>query len=318
MATQLATTFTAAVGARGSTSSTNHDEIHKIFGEPNENFHAPSVEELCTPKQLELVQELKKKCEAWIPNLGPDEQTFMTSEGLFLYYRYLTGYGWDKMKDAEDGLKKTCEWRAKIKPQNLTIEDLGEVGKSSFMYHYGFDKWNRPVVYIDMKKDKTPMTKENIHLKYLSFVYFTEHLTKRMPKNVYQITWILDVTGADVSLSLVKQMKDTFLDLGVYYCERLSLAFVLNVTMSINLIWKFVSQFLAKQTVERYHVFTKDNKKLRDALHHFFDEGRLLKEFHGTAEFDFSVEVMKSFDSTISIKDIKEAKETTTVQDGTD
>ena len=53
-------------------------------------------------------------------------------------------------QEAEDGLKKTCEWRAKVKPQNLTIDDLGEVGKTGFMFHYGYDKLNRPVVYIGM------------------------------------------------------------------------------------------------------------------------------------------------------------------------
>ncbi|EFC36784.1 predicted protein [Naegleria gruberi] len=279
---------------------------HQVFGEYNPNFQAPTVEELCHahPERLQNINELKKRCEVWIPSLGLEEQKFMTEEGLLLYYRYLSGYGWDKLKEAEEGIKKTCEWRARVKPQNLTIDDLGEVGKSGFLFHYGYDKWNRPIVYIDMKKDSTPMTKENLELKYLTFVYYTENLIKRMPKNVYQISWILDVTGANVSISLVKQMKDTFLDLGIYYCERLALAFVVNVTMSINLIWKFVSSFLAKQTVERYHVFTKDCKKLRDALHHFFDEGSLLKDFHGTANFTYSTDVMKSFHTLVPIQQV--------------
>lgn len=288
------------------TITTEEMNPHQIFGEYNPSYQAPSVEELCAshPERLKNINELKQRCEAWIPSLGPDEQKFMNEEGLFIYYRYLSGYGWEKLKEAEDGLKKTCEWRAKVKPQNLTIDDLGEVGKTGFMFHYGYDKLNRPVVYIDMRKDTTPMTKENLELKYLTFVYYTENLVRRMAKNVYQISWILDVTGANVSLSLVKQMKDTFLDLGVYYCERLSLVFVVNVTMSINLIWKFVSSFLAKQTVERYHVFTKDCKKLRDAIHHFFDENLLLKDFHGTAEFNYSNDVMKSFHTLTPLQQV--------------
>lgn len=110
-------------------------------------------------------------------------------------------------------------------------------------------------------------------------------------------------------------MKDTFLALGIYYCERLSLAFVCNVTMTMNMIWKFVSTILAKQTVERYHVFKKDCKKFKDAIHHFFDEDRLLKGFHGTVDFELDLEMQKAFDTVGSITEL-EIKEAT--QDGTD
>jgi len=129
-------------------SSLTPRSIHSYFGEPNPLYKAPSIVETCSAKQLEAIKQLKTKCEAWIPELAPEEKAFMTNEGDLLYFRYLAGYGWEKLKDAEEGLKQTCKWRAETKPQNLKFEDLGDVGKSGFVFHYGYDKMNRPIVYI--------------------------------------------------------------------------------------------------------------------------------------------------------------------------
>ncbi|KAL9643118.1 hypothetical protein ABK040_003917 [Willaertia magna] len=273
------------------------------FGKPNPNYEAPDVSQLCNEQQLEALNELKKKCQLWIPELAIEEQEFMQNEGDILYYRYLLGYGFDKVKEAEEGLKQTCEWRAKTKPYLIKLDDLKEAGTSGWMFHYGYDKQNRPIVYVDTKKDNLPMTEENLRLKYLSFIYFTEQCIKRMPKNVFQISWVVDISNADISLKVVKQMKETFLALGIYYCERLSLAFVSNVNMTINLIWKFVSSFLSSEVVSRYYVLKKDEKLQKDAYLKHIDEEQLVTEFLGNASFNFDstklkeLEVSKCFSS---------------------
>lgn len=68
--------------------------------------------------------------------------------------RFLKGWNWN-VDVASKNLREAVEWRQKMNPEGLTLDDpdVSEVAKSGFMFHYGFDKCSRPVVYLFMSRD---------------------------------------------------------------------------------------------------------------------------------------------------------------------
>lgn len=236
------------------------------------------------------INQLRERCEKWISELGEDEKKFMRGEfGDYgndenLYFRYLEGYGWNKLDEAEQGLKETCAWRANMKPHQLKFEDIKkEVREQEFILQRGNDKEGHPVLYVHMGKDKLPSdSEERKYHKYLYFVYWTEQTILSMKNQNYQITWVIDVQDTNLSVSLAKSMKNTFLDLGIYYCDRLSYAVIVNCSFSISLIWKFVRPFLTNRALQRYYVFSnsKDGRSNSEKkLNEIIGTDHLFKNF---------------------------------------
>lgn len=237
--------------------------------------------EKLTPEQKNKIQELKDITTKWIPNLEQPEVDFLDD---LCFFRYLYGYKWN-LKNAEKALKKTVEWRASFKPYNITLKDVEPVAKQGYMYHYGFDKRGRPVVYVRLGLDKCPNDEEHRTLKLKHFCYITEQCIRSMPKNVHSVSWIVDLSDCSLSLDLVKQVKDMFVQVGDYYCECLSKAFVTNCSWTMTFFWNFLKVFLEPETVEKY-VFVSGNK---DIFLKYIDEAQLLKQYQGKATFEFDI-----------------------------
>ena len=58
-------------------------------------------------------------------------------------------------------------------------------------------------------KDTAENTEENKKMKFKLFVYMMEKCIKRMPEGVHNIVWLVDLKDSSLSMSLVKEMKDT-------------------------------------------------------------------------------------------------------------
>ncbi len=121
-------------------------------------------------------------------------------------------------------------------------------------------------------------------------VYVMEQCIKKMPKGVYNLTWVIDVTNANITMSLVKQLKDVFTKIGDYYTERLALSFVCNIPWAISLLWNFVKPFLAKETVAKYRFIKGSPDQLSNQLTEFIDLDQVPKSFGGQA--DISVDTI--------------------------
>jgi hypothetical protein len=209
----------------------------------------------------------------------------------FTYHRYLSGLKWD-IKVATDQLKETLAWRREFKPWTLRLKDIEPVAKHGFLYHYGFDKDHRPIIYIHMAKDKTDMSEENKMLKFKFFVYIMEKCIARMPAGVTNILWIVDMKDSSLSLGVVKAMKDMFVKLGDYYTERLARCMMINVGWTLSMIWSFVKPFLAQETIDKYVIVKGGSKELKQILDKYVDEDQLVEEFEGKCKYSFNFDAM--------------------------
>lgn len=205
--------------------------------------------------------------------------------------RYLSGLKWD-IKVATDQLKETLAWRREVKPWTIRLKDIEPIAKQGFLYHFGFDRDHRPIIYIHMGKDKSELTEENKMLKFKYFVYIMEKCIARMPNGVYNILWIVDMKDSSLSLGVVKAMKDMFVKLGDYYTERLARCMVLNAGWTLSMIWAFVKPFLAQETIDKYVMVKGGNKELKQVLDKYVDENQVVEEFDGKCKFSFDFQEM--------------------------
>ncbi|KAG2378475.1 hypothetical protein C9374_008114 [Naegleria lovaniensis] len=258
----------------------------ETYGKATESAKSAVVSPLSklTPEQTKLMGELRKIAEGW--DLDEEQKAFMDEMCLF---RYLSGLQWN-MDQASKQLKETMEWRKTFRPQDIRLKDLEPIAKQGFLFHYGYDKQCRPVIYVLMGKDTADNTEENKKLKFKLFVYMMEKCIKRMPEGVHNIVWLVDLKDSSLSMSLVKEMKDTFVQLGNYYTERLARTLVLNAGWTISMIWSFVSNFLAKETVEKYVMVKGNDKTIAETFEKYIEKDLLVKGFgNGTAEYKYDI-----------------------------
>lgn len=79
------------------------------------------------------------------------------------------GYRWN-INDAKNALKKTLDWRASFKPQNITLQEIEPIAKQGYMYQQGFDLHGRPVCYVKLGLDKSENNEANRLLKVCIFL----------------------------------------------------------------------------------------------------------------------------------------------------
>ena len=130
-----------------------------------------------------------------------------------------------------------------------------------------------------------------------------------MPKNVHAITWVVDLSDCSLSLELVTQLKDLFLQVADFYCERLSYALVVNSSWTMNFVWNFVKMFLDPSTVAKYVFISGSSKQLRKSLLQHVDEEHLLEEYQGKAKYKFNMEALLSLEKKAQAVDQEHASE---------
>jgi len=256
---------------------------------PSDKLPQRSAIELLNATERDLLSKFKDNVAKWKNSYEKEEQAYLDNEvNLFCA---LKGFDWN-LPLAEEKIKATVEWRAKEKPYNLRLKDLGAVGQSGFIEHYGFDKEGRPIIYINMKKDAGFKNDDLTKLKYKSLVYMTEQCISRMSPNVHQCSWIIDLKDASVSMSLCKSWLDPLLLLGDHYAERLAVTVVLNSAFFVNMCWGFIKNFLTKNTLKRYHVFKEGDSKAKTLLAQLVEKEYLLKEFGGNATHSYNFDAI--------------------------
>jgi len=262
----------------------------RLFGALPKSLPQRSALELLNATEKDLLAKLRDNVAKWKNQFEKEEREYLEKDiNLFCT---LKGFNWN-LALAEEKVKATAEWRAKEKPYNIRLKDIGVVvGNSGFIKHFGYDKEGRPIIYISMKNDCDFQNDEQTKLKFKSLLYMTEFCISRMHKNVHQCSWVIDLKDAKVSMSLVKSWMDPLLLLGDHYCERLSVTVVLNSAFFVNMCWGFIKSFLPKSTLKRYHIFKEGDKKANVLLAQLVDKENLLKEFGGNATHSFSYDAI--------------------------
>lgn len=239
-------------------------------------------------EQKKKMAELREITKTW--KCAEKEEKFLDDMCLF---RYLDGLHYD-MDITTKQLKETVEWRASYNPEAITLEEVEVVAKQGHMFHHGFDKFGRPVIYFIMGRDKLDNDEKMSLLKFRYVVYTMEQVVKQMRPGVYKATWVIDLKDSSLSLSVIKQVKDMFAKLGDYYTERLGSAIVTNYSWSLGVIWSFVSSFiLHPETVAKYKFFKGSTTELANQFAEVIDLDEVIEEFGGKDSFKFDYSKLK-------------------------
>jgi len=213
-------------------------------------------------------------------------------------FRFLSGYNWN-VTEAEPVLKGACEWRNKYQPWNIHIDEMKEFAEQGSLFHVGFDKHGHPMIYVKLGKDKVDNhSEQNKHMKFRFFVWLYELVIRRMPANVYQTSWIVDLTDASLSTSLIKSMKDMFIELGTYYVERMAAIVVINTPWSLKFLWGVVKMFLTQQTIDKYNIQgSLKEKDLNALLTPKIDNASLISDYSGAYPYQFDYQKIVEYDN---------------------
>lgn len=248
----------------------------------------PSPLDSLTDQQKQKIAELKQIVAGWIPELEQPERDFLDE---LCYYRYAMGYLW-KVDEAAKYLRKTLDWRKSFKPYKITLEDVKKVASHPWLFHHGYTKQGHPIVYVHMGKDKFDNDEETRLLKFKYIVYVSEQCVKKMPKNVFQCVWVLDLHDCSVGLDLFKKGKDMFLSLGDYYCERMKMTVTLNMSWTLSFLWHFIKVFLYPETLEKYQFVSGDKEEIKKHLLKYIEEDQLISHYSGTADYTYNLTKM--------------------------
>eukprot|EP00761_Pharyngomonas_kirbyi_P014769 gb/GECH01014799.1/.p1 GENE.gb/GECH01014799.1/~~gb/GECH01014799.1/.p1 ORF type:complete len:278 (+),score=65.46 gb/GECH01014799.1/:1-834(+) len=240
----------------------------------------PNPMDALTQDQEQCYHRLRATIEKM--NLTEEDKEFCSP---LCYYRFLKGYQWNIAK-AEEKLKSTIEWRRSYQPKNIKYEEIEDIAKAKLGYVHGLDKEGRPVLYFNFGNDPLSNTRENVAHKMRFMVYMLELATSRMPPNVYNTTWVVDMDHSNVSFSTFKAFKDLIIELSEYYSEILGAAIVIHCGRTIQMTWNCIKPFLADTTVRKYSICRK-KKTVAEKLRIHIDEGQLSSLVGGSAEFNF-------------------------------
>lgn len=105
-----------------------------------------------------------------------------------------------------------------------------------------------------------------------------EKCIKLMKPGVYKTTFIIDLKDANLSLSVIQQMKGMFEQFGNCYTEMLGICLITNYSWGLGVLWNFVSSLLPKTTAAKFK-FLSGNQLKQFAP--YIEKSQLLKDFGG-------------------------------------
>ncbi|KAF0981657.1 hypothetical protein FDP41_012314 [Naegleria fowleri] len=246
-----------------------HELEEKLFGKIPQTPVPSVLDSLNDEKKKKIAEFRSRITNQWKEDELLHEHDKKENGNYFLsdltLFRFLSGYQWN-IDEVEPVLKGACEWRKKFEPWNVHIDDVKAVAQQGAIFHVGFDKAGHPLIYVKLGLDKLENNEENKLLKFKFFVWLYELAIRRMPENIYQTSWIVDLTDASLSVHLIKSMKDMFLELGTYYVERMAAIVVVNVPWSLKFLWGVVKMFLTQQTIDKYNIQGSLKEKRNECL----------------------------------------------------
>lgn len=111
-----------------------------------------------------------------------------------------------------------------------------------------------------------------------------------MSPGVYQTCWLVDMENSSLTASTIKQVVGMFTKMGDHYCERLGKCIVVNYAWYLYPVWKVISTFMAKQTVEKYVLIRGSKEEVLKELEKYIDRDNILEHFGGDSKYVFDYE----------------------------
>eukprot|EP00698_Gefionella_okellyi_P010966 TRINITY_DN2875_c0_g1_i1.p2 TRINITY_DN2875_c0_g1~~TRINITY_DN2875_c0_g1_i1.p2 ORF type:complete len:335 (-),score=55.23 TRINITY_DN2875_c0_g1_i1:1163-2122(-) len=202
--------------------------------------------------------------------------------------RYLEARGWSVGK-ADKMLRATLQWRfLEYRPMDILLADVAEIAATGTAYVNGFDKQNRPVVYIRSRREKDGDASQ----KYKFFMHVLEDAISKMDASlgVSKTTWFIDFANWGSGQTSAKFCLDVLSALQNHYPERLGSCFIVNAPWVFSALWRILTAFMDSRTKEKVQFITGKPEAKLEKLATVIDISNLEKDFGGGLDFEWSFE----------------------------
>jgi hypothetical protein len=193
-------------------------------------------------------------------------------------HRYLVAHK-NNLENAVQGLKATLAWREEFGVDKLSLEDIESEAIDGAIYTNGFDKENRPLIYIK-KKDHVGDPLKGVKL----LVYTLEHAIRKMPKGVEQWVIVFDMEkyarANAAPFHISKMTVDIFAN---HYPERLAFAYFTFTPWIYGVFYTLLSPFIDAKTKGKLHIIGTQFEPLIELV----DGQQLETKYGGALEFMF-------------------------------
>ena len=157
--------------------------------------------------------------------------------------------------------------------------------KHPMMYSHGFDKENRPIIWIHLGSSKPFLraVDKNNNNKFNFIVWMIDSVQKKMPIGVSAVI-VFDMDGFDLEFPfLMTGIVNKFKCFPDHYPEFLHKAYIINAGSFFNILFGVFDLFLPPSTKAKFQNI-QDFKKLKK----FIPEKYLLTKYGGKDVFQYS------------------------------
>jgi len=245
---------------------------------------APTLAQLGDEDKAKL-SEFRKLVEAeakW----APKQLEYMDDYTL---YRYLKARDW-RFDAAKAMLVETMKWRAEFKPDEITTDMVASSIRLGGMYHHGYDRYCRPMIYLKVAEKPDPHTR----LEKMQFMIFTlEQAIKRMEKErgVEKMVWCVNCKNYNFKYNGEFGFARELLSiLQNHYPERLGVLILVDAPFVFRAFWKVISPFVDAKTLKKVVFVSGSKNEKRKILEEFIDLKDLPAKYFGDSDFLFDAE----------------------------
>ncbi|SMQ48206.1 unnamed protein product [Zymoseptoria tritici ST99CH_3D7] len=204
------------------------------------------------------------------------ERMFLTRECLL---RYLRATKWN-VPSAIKRLQSTISWRREYGADTFTHDYISPENETGKQVQLGFDKDQRPCLYLNPGNQNTKMSDRQIH----HLCYMLDSTIAMMPPGVESTALIISFGGAKAgTIPTVGQARAVLNILQGHNPERLGKALILETPWYVNTFFKLISGFIDPVTREKMK-FNEDCKI-------YVPEEQLIKRDGGKCDFVYEHEV---------------------------
>jgi hypothetical protein len=196
---------------------------------------------------------------------------------------------------ASEMIMKALEWRRRERfndvflAHSLSESYIGKMRSALGDGFYGVDKFGYPIwwcpagkIHLNALKSEVPL--ENLLWLHVMMVEFNQriwyrYLSKKLGRNVYQMTLVLDLTGFGVSnvrggfYECFNSIGDV--DCNIYY-ENVHRVYIINAPNFFKFFWRTLSPLFEAETRVKFQVLSRPSDLTR-----FIDERIIPKQFGG-------------------------------------
>ena len=195
-----------------------------------------------------------------------------------LVYRYFRSSEWGKGanipkfygKNFEDAIIETIRFRREYNIARIDPKWLAPIVKSKLMYTNGYDKHDRPILYVKFLEVVTKVASEMKNEDYLKTVLLTAlHSVEKADrlstmKGSGEFLVIVDLNGLSwKTCPPIKTMGQVIGFLKRHFPYRLHAIYIINVGIIFDTIWSFIKPMVPPRALRKTIFLKKDeNSKL--------------------------------------------------------